>query len=107
MDQNPLAHFADSSGRDNQPGYRDHLAHSPMAARLAAVGIAPPGYIASQGMVAEAVAPAVAVVRRFSRKSLYTVKLEDYYMASMDEKQIQSKSGYISLSNALKSQPDI
>jgi hypothetical protein len=25
----------------------------------------------------------------------------------MDEKQIQSKSGYISLSNALKSQPDI
>lgn len=110
MDQNPLAHFADSSGQDNQAGYRDHSApaednqpdcrshldHSPMAARLAAVGIAPPGYVASQGMVAEAVAPAVAAVRRFSRKSLYAVKLEDYYMASMDEKQIQSNSGYTS-----------
>jgi hypothetical protein len=121
MDQNPLAHFADSSGRDSQPGYRDHSAlawdnqpdcrshldHSPMAARQAAVGIAAPDYIASQGMVAETVAPAVAAVRRFSRKSLYAAKLEDYYMALMDEKQIQSKSGYISLSNALKSQPDI
>lgn len=73
-----------------------------MATRQAAAGIAAPGSIASQGMVAEAVAPAVAVVRRFSRKSLYTVKLEDYYMASLDEKQIQSKSGYIIFSNSLK-----
>lgn len=73
-----------------------------MATRQAAVGVAAPGSIASQGMVAEAVAPAMAVVRRFSRKSLYTVKLKDYYMASLDEKQIQSKSGYIIFSNSLK-----
>ena len=83
--------MADSGGytaqeQDSQPGYRgcsaldyrnylDRARDSQMVARQVAAATAAPGYIANRSMVVETVAPAMAAVRRFSRKSLYAVKL--------------------------------
>ena len=46
-----------------------------MAARPGGAAVAAPGYIACQDMAAGSVAPAAAVVRRFSLMSLRAAKL--------------------------------